>query len=494
MLDISILSAEKVLKDQKSIEEFLTSTVRVYQKTDGVKLTVIKVANNGNLEDYIFSYKGNILYSGEYEYSDEKEIRKSSIGSSQFGLAFKHFQKLGKNSIPVGTELAIEFLMKKPTLSSNYERSHGLVLIGYSKTTYSERFGKIKSNPESFETEKRTTYANELKIDTPVKLFEGVLGNIKSFQGGIKSDLLKSEFDKIKFAMHWDSTELLLQDISKLFLEVESAYGGKEEGVVIYSNDKIFKFQQEYQLDKTARQKIKAKFKGNDEEESEYWKNVGKVSEQLANEIGSDGKLSELLSRLNKELKDIKLEFSHPIKTIVNIKDDIQVSTKNLIIKNMKGNNGCLILGKFRIFTKQGHEKLVKNALRKFDSVVICLVTSKENKSSQDLRLKALQTMYENNDRVHIIQAATGNLVTIINKSPSNINTVYAGSDRVESYQKQVKTMSGVNVLELPRNSDDISASRVIENLGNYEFFKDSVPEKIHKLYDEYLKVYGDNK
>ena len=65
------------------------------------------------------------------------------------------------------------------------------------------------------------------------------------------------------------------------------------------------------------------------------------------------------------------------------IKDDIQLNAKTLIIKNLKGNNNCLMLGKFRIFTN-GHLKVLKSALKDFDNVCICLVTPKELHSLYD--------------------------------------------------------------------------------------------------------------
>lgn len=493
-LDISILPADKVLKNDSTVSEFLQSNVSIYQKTDGVKLTVIKIGDSGTLEDYVFAYKGSVLYNEEYGYEPDGAVKKSSIGTSQFGLVFKHFSKLGKNSIPVGTELAIEFLMKKPTLSSNYEKSHGLVLIGYSKTEYSISFGKLKSYPDTFETEKRTTYALMLNIDSPVKLFYGKLGDIKTFQSGIVNKILKSKFEKIKFTMHWDNQELLVKDISELLLDVDSAYGGKEEGVVIEYNNKIIKFQQSYQTDRAARKEIKAKSRGSDEDEAEYWKNVNELSKTLSKKIGNSGELKDLLKTLSSELSTLKLNFSHPKKTALNIKDDVQLSTKNLIIKSLPGNNGCLVLGKFRILTKAGHVKLIDAALSKFDNVVICLVSSKDSQNTRDLRLKSLKALYGKNPKVKIIEANSGNLMTIIAKSPVNINSVCVGSDRVETYERQLKAIQGTNIAELKRDDSDISTSKVIENLSDIEFFKKSVPAKLHRFYQEYITAYGDNK
>ena len=132
-LDISILAANKFLNSNKKLEWFFNTPVEIEAKTDGVKVTALKIADDGDLSDWIIAYKGHILYSEEFNYNSDDSIKKSSIGSSQFKIVLDHFKSLGKTSIPVGTELQLEYLMRKPTLSSNYERPHGIVLIGYSK-------------------------------------------------------------------------------------------------------------------------------------------------------------------------------------------------------------------------------------------------------------------------------------------------------------------------------------------------------------------------
>ena len=104
MVDISILAADKALNNKEKIEKFLTTQCTIEAKTDGVKLTVIKQANNGDINDWVFAYKGNVLYTDEYGYQTDSAAKTKSIGSSQFKLPMKHFAKIGKNSIPVGTE------------------------------------------------------------------------------------------------------------------------------------------------------------------------------------------------------------------------------------------------------------------------------------------------------------------------------------------------------------------------------------------------------
>lgn len=500
MLDISILSADKYATSKNKIEKILFEPIEIEAKTDGVKLTVYKKTDNGDINDWIFSYKNHILYHSEFDFQPGTKIDKESVGASQFKKVFDHFEKIGKNSIPVGTELQCEFLMRKNTLSSNYTKPHGIVLIQYSKSDYNEdkvRFGVLETIPHLSSIEKRDEYAKELKLNTPLKLFKGILGYQRSLEKGILYKDLETEFNKFKNSLHFDDPEILYSEIKQMFLNVPSMFGGKEEGVVLKLQDgTLLKWQQDYQLDQNARAIIKQKFKeDNPEDEDKYWENVKLDAYKLANMVLTNNRvltnLDLLLSDLSLLLKRHKPTYTHSKKTLANIKDDIQLNAKALIIKNLKNNNNCLMLGKFRVFTN-GHLKVLKNALKDFDNVCICLVTSKETESTRDLRLKALKEIVNNNSRVKIIESRSGNLIRLCNdKAPFNINAVYTGSDRVQSYLNQLKSSIGMSVKEIKRTSDDISATKVIENINDEEFFKKNTPKEIHSLYNEYKKVYG---
>lgn len=486
MVDISIMSADKVLSSEAKIIDFLTKPCTIEAKTDGVKLTVIKQADEGTIDDWIFAYKGNILYASEYGYLTDTAIKTKSIGSSQFKLAIKHFSKLGKTSIPVGTELQIEYLMSKPTLSSDYTKKHGMVLIQYAKSNWTVNFGKLLSKPGTLSTAKREQYAKELRIAVPAPMFEGVLGSALSFKQGIKSPELKKMFNANDYT--WEDPTGLYNQLKALFLSVPSEFGGKEEGVVIKSADSILKWQQSYQLDQTARAAIKQQYRDDDPtQESQYWVNVMAAAKDLADSV-EPAPEPQMMAMLAKRLKALKLSFHHTKKSDEVIKDDIQVNAKTLLLKKMKGNNGCLILGKFRVLTK-GHETLVKTALKDYDNVCVCVVTSKETADTQKLRVKMVEQVF--GDKVTVIEHPNGNLLRILQKVPFNVNVVYAGSDRVEGYQDQLKTSIGVTAREMYRTNNDISASKVIDNINDLKFFKANVPKAIHGLYDELKAVYS---
>ena len=492
-LDISILAANKFLNSSKKLEWFFNTPVEIEAKTDGVKVTALKIADDGDLSDWIIAYKGHILYSEEFNYNSDDNIKKSSIGSSQFKIVLDHFKSLGKTSIPVGTELQLEYLMRKPTLSSNYERPHGIVLIGYSKSTYTAEFGILKTKNSGMKTEKRDFYAKELKLNVPLKIFDGVLSSKEEFERGILAKDLKIAFSKFKEFFDFSDYTDTYSRLSSLLLGIPSVFGGKEEGVVLkFSDGKILKIQQDYQLDQVKRAEIKNKWKESDESaENQYWENVKGSAYDIFYKIDKKKSLSDMLSQMSSLLKRYELNYTHSKKNETIIKDDIELNVKTLILKSLKGNNGCLVLGKFRVLTK-AHFNLIKLATKEFDKVLVCLVSSKDTAKTEDLRLRMLEVALKQfGNKVQIVKSSNGNLLRIISNSDFNINAVYAGSDRVSDYEKQLKNVLGMKVKELVRTDEDISATKVIANINNEKYFKQNTPKEIHFLYSDILKAYS---
>lgn len=490
-LDISIVSADKYLSSKSKLDAFFNTHCTIEAKSDGVKVTCLKVADNGNLDDYIFAYKGHILCSAEFEYQPDTKAKFESIGSSQFKLLLKHFEKLSKNNIPVNTELQLEFLMRKSTLSSNYTHPHGIVLIGYSKSTYEVRFGKLKTKNTGMQTQNREKYAKELRLNVPLKIFDGFMNSENNFQKGIQSKELKKIFPQYRNSLNWNDYEILYPQIKSMLLQIPSVFGGKEEGVVIkFSSGLILKIQQDYQLDQEARKRIKQKYQeDNPDSETQYWENVKAAALEISSSIYPGfRKLPDLMEELSATLKRYPLKFTHSKKTPAQIKDDIQVNAKNLVIKRMRGNAGCLILGKFRVLTN-GHAKLIRRALKNYDKVVVCLVTSKDTETTKKLRRQMIEKTFGN--RIELVEASNGNLIRILDNLDFNINVVYSGSDRVADYTKQLSRTLGVSVKEMPRDETSISATKVIEKITDQIYFEKNTPKEIHGLYKDLVKVYS---
>ena len=483
-LDISILAADKVIKTESDIEDLLNTEVQIEHKTDGTKLTVVHVADKGNLGDWIIAYKNQILYDAEFEYQDSEEIAKKSIGASQYKLVFDHFKKLGKTGLPLNFEFAIEFLQRKPTLSSNYTNPHKMVLIGYSKCKYTAEFGILKTNSKTMLTEYRDDYAEILQIDTPNKLFKGYM---KDFKDGIINDNLMKVYTKNEAQFQTDDPFALWKAITDTLLEVESKYGGKEEGVVIKYENKLIKVQQSYQLDQDARRKIKAKYMENDPAlEGEYRKNVAIIAKDLASKCCT-GTYEMRLNKLSELLQTTDFKITHSKKNDVQIQDDIHLKAKTLIRKALEGNNGCLVLGKFRVLTT-GHCNVINTALKDYDKVLVCLVSGKATKDTLELRRRMLKQTFGN--KITIVDTSTGLLTRVFEKSPFNINTVFCGTDRYKEYLGQLQYAAGMTVREYPRDANAISATKVINNINDVDFFNANTPKEIHNMYDEIRTAY----
>ena len=195
-LDISIQAASKYLTKKKKKEEFVSTPVKVEVKFDGVKITLVYKDTTGDYtKDWIVSYKGEIQYPEEFDFAATSTIKRSSIANAQFKIIFDHLKKITPNmpKIPLNTEFFVEFLMKKPTLSSNYTK-HGMILIASSPCKWEDNFGILKTQ-STFDTSKRDKYAKILEISTPPVIFKGILGSQSTFEKSILSPELKIAYN-----------------------------------------------------------------------------------------------------------------------------------------------------------------------------------------------------------------------------------------------------------------------------------------------------------
>jgi cytidyltransferase-like protein len=501
-LDISIQAASKYLTSDKKKEEFLITPVKVEVKYDGIKITLIYKDNTGDYrKDWIVSYKGEIQYPEAFDFAADSSIKKSSIANAQFKIVFDHLKKITPNmsKIPLNTEFFIEFLMKKPTLSSNYTK-HGMILIASSPCIWKDNFGKLKTQ-STFDTSKREHYSKILDIPVPPILFEGVLGNQSTFEKSIKTPDLKAAYNEFKSSIDWNNTDSIIRALSEIFLSLDSKFGGgKEEGVVIiYDNgSRILKIQQVYQADQEARKLIKAKFKeSNEDVENTYWDLVRLNALNIISTV-TRGKpvkyvdLPEVLGKCAKVLKSLNLTFSHSKKNTLQIKDDIMGQITLQTRKNIKGNNGSLILGRFQPLTL-GHEKMLKKAYKNSDKLVICIVRARKpdpikNPFPLKLQEKMILEIFPN---AEVITHSTGNIFSIMQKSNFNINTIWAGTDRAAAYRQTLKFNPELSVEEIKRSDSDISATKVREAIKNNDkkSFEKMIDRKLWKYFDE-LKKY----
>lgn len=498
-LNISIKNVDKVINDGNA-KDLNNQEIEVYGKYDGTKLSILRTGTPWDdkrwYKNFIVSYKGNVLYGTEYMDADITDTDLDvSVGVSQYKSVFEHIEKYWTEwkSLPTNTEFFFEFLMNKPTLTRQYTKLRELIFIGYSAVTgYEENHGKLKTSPTGFFMDGREDIAKIFKVNLPELLFKGKIANLPK---GLNKRAQESwgqfeeEFKKVRGINRWNIARAF-------FLSIPSLYGAqKEEGVVIHlskemGNANVLKIVQDDQYDKELRFSIKQKYKMEPVKEDEYWKIVREKAEMVVSRIDVTQSLPKALKMLSGIVyKECDIDFSHKKKSEANIRDDIQLTAKNMIIRMMPGNNGALLVGKFRVFTN-GHKKMFDAALKNHDTLVVALVSNKETKATLKLRREMLEAAYP---EAEVIETSTGNLLTMINRTSTNINTVFAGSDRVDSYKNQLKRNLDVSVEEIIRTDDDESATKVIKNLKDVKYFKSNTPKAVHKFYKKLLEAYEKN-
>ena len=142
MMDISIKQLSKEINTEEKIRNFLEDNIEIQSKEDGIKCTLIHTANTGDYKrDWIVAYKGTIIYPSEVDkLGDIDKVEKEGIGESQFSFIWDKLKKANYKSLPISQEFFVEFLVKKPTVMSNYSKLDG-VLLASSKTTYEAKHG-----------------------------------------------------------------------------------------------------------------------------------------------------------------------------------------------------------------------------------------------------------------------------------------------------------------------------------------------------------------
>jgi len=496
-LNISIKNVDKVVKDEKTASELINQEVIVYGKYDGTKLSLLRTGEDWDSKQwwkmFVVSYKGNIIYGTEYSELHPDADLDSTVGVSQYKSVIDHVSKNFNDwkSIPKNTEFFVEFLMNKPTLTRKYTKLRQLILIGYSKvSSISVTNGRIHIKSNGLNMDDREKYAKILGLNLPELIFKGKMINfpkgLNSRATGYYKDY-ESAFKGLPADGYWKLAK-------NFFSELPSLYGSiKEEGVVFHlsnpmGNTNILKIVQDDQYDKELRFKIKQQYKMEVKDEDAYWLKVRESAEEIISTMKLNGKFAKILQELSRVVyKEYELGFTHKKKTDLNVRDDIQLTTKSMLMRKLPGNNGALVVGKFRVFTN-GHKKMFEQALKGRDFLVVALVSNKETKPTLELRKKMIQAEYP---KVEILTTTSGNLLTMINKTSQNINVVLAGSDRVDGYTEQMKRNLDVQIEEVRRGEDDESATKVIRNLSDVKYFKKNVPKKVQKFYDELVKTYG---
>lgn len=477
-INLSIPNIDKVQKTH----DLLNAQVTVVPKFDGVKLTLWrndKPYSSDYRDNWVVAYKNQILHPEEFVGLTEEFIRNESIGVSQYAVVhnFLRDNHGAYKDIPTEHEFFVEFIIRKPTITRDYDRFHELVLLRAAHSTAIIEGGMIYTNPSNDWVD----LSEAMRMVTPQVVFKGSMGSIESFEHGIKSAELMDEFKRRRAAFDYTNPERTMTFIKELFLSLPSVFGGKEEGVVINSGESFFKIIQEDQHDEAIRNEKKSRWRGSVDEEKEYWFEVACLAEQIA-EV--DGTLQERLQVARKSANEQGILPWHPKKTQGQIRDDLFLSTKHRILAGLKENQNALFLGKIRVLTN-AHTSAIQHGLNEFHSVTVALTSGKNMKVPFSLRKKMIESVFP---QVDVIEVKSGNLLRAIQKCKRPISAVIAGSDRAEGYRSQLARGSQV-VLEMKRDMDspeNVSATKALESR---EQFMKMTPKQIHPFFDELWKI-----
>jgi len=493
MLDVSIPNIDKVLKDESQIIFFLDKQIKVYEKFDGTKLTLLRNEQpflNDYRNNWIVSYKGNVLYPQSFKHVNRKDIKKESIGISQYALIFDHLHQIHQNTkdIPPNTEFFVEFIMNKPTITRDYKHKHQFFLIGYAPVLdYKINNGKIEINSDKLVMDKREEYAEILNINVPPLLLDG---NLNNFKNSVRSKKLHSIYRRHKKLLKTQDVKQKLNIFKTIFTEVPSILGGKVEGVVIEYDDMMLKILQQDQHDPIVRAEKKQRYRMEDRRETSYYEAIKDAALQKIDLLGKISSVSQAMQYLGDLIyNDKHINIQHDKKGLLNIKDDIFLTAKQMVVKYLPGNNWALIQGRFQPLTK-AHVEMINYGLGKYDGVIVVIITGDETDKSKnpfdfETRKLMVETVFRHR-KYEVVESKSGFIPTVINKIDKNINAVIAGSDRVLDYRKQLEKMSDVVVDEIERTEDDISASKVRQALvnNNLEQFKQNMPFELYYFFD----------
>mgnify|MGYP001420739561 CR=1 FL=1 len=159
-----------------------------------------------------------------------------------------------------------------------------------------------------------------------------------------------------------------------------------------------------------------------------------------------------------------------------------------------------LMVGRFQPLTK-AHVKIIEDMSEENDKAIIFLVKGKDsskdtekNPFSTEIQEKLLKSVLPKNTSIVVLNS--GFFPDYINKLDYKSFTIYAGSDRIKSYEAFKKYMEDdkvLNVKEIVRGDEDISATKVRNSLkdNDKETFEKLTDKRIHKFFQELKDIIG---
>ena len=435
-LSLSIQNADNYLINSTKIEEFLTTPIIIERKYNGIKFNILKINNTGRSEeDYIVSHNNEIIQPNEYSFLSKNYLKHISEGVAQLQLVWEHLKKIRKNDIPIGTEM---YLIKEDDI----------ILLSHSKSTYEIRGNKIFTKPKGYFTDKRDIFAESLKICTPDILFEGMLSSKIDLLNGMK-DTLRESYRKHNIA------EVTLKTVNELLSDFEYIIRYKTKNVI---------------LKKYNHKNIKIN------EDKDY-------NEFILNEaLKLSKKLKQNTSSITEMLQSQKISYNNQNRE--QILEDVYTKSKQILSKRAPGNNGIMIIDKFKIITNE-HYTTIREALAKYDTVSLVIISSKDTKGTKNFRNTMINEVFGNigSTKLEIINTSSKSVEAALEKSKYNINEVQGNFDT------NISSNSLLENYELKEEFEDIE-QQIIKHINDRRFFETCTPKAIHKFYNEIKAIY----
>ena len=543
MLDISIPSFFKLLKidvgklvpgskayqnANVKIKEALSTPVRIEEKVDGVKLSIIRNGTDFDPLDYtknwIVAYKTFILYPFEHNELESEEVKHpSNYGNSQYKLIHERLKKAHSSldTIPKNTEFFLEFLMRKPTLTRSYgeEGIHSVLFLASSPTgTITIKNGKVTTESQEFNQFKPfiKTFTETTGFSPPKVVFSGTLfTNVDSSPefdtAGFLYDKLKAKAislkEELENALGDSDWVKVAKHLQVLFTTFESFYGGgTPEGVVCWPKNSSlpFKFTAAEQYDKELRQSIKDELVGSGKDLENYFDAIEDKAEELLTQIDTTRPFEDQVKAAAKLVYSQGLvDIDHPKKTKLNKQDDLFLKIKSFLMdlddetsssvvnRHLGPAEGLgLIVGKFRLPTI-AHMELIRTALTSTNKVLLALVDTSKKGLTFNERKAILEQSFPG--KLIITKVESANLSRLLKSFKGKISKIFCGTDALPAYQKQIDEFNSqyntnITVHELERSEDDdVSATQVEKAI------KSNDSDTFDRLASPLLKPYWDH-
>jgi hypothetical protein len=422
MADISIKDLRKVMirddatprereNDRRKARQFLDDNVRIVEKIDGTKLTLIRRNNEFDPNDYAknwhVAYRGNLIFPSEIRGlgKREEEIRAHSAGTAQYALVHSLLERMHHQTaeIPQGTEFFLEFVQRKATITRDYPQKHGIFLTLFGPCHYKLTGTHLVSNMTPVDDDDMLErYARLLGVKTYPVMFDGKLSSINDFRAGIRNKAIERRFNEVFSSLNDayndrspDRPLRIIDVIYKVFSEFKTSLSTETdlspaEGVVMRTSTTraLYKALNPDQHDETTRGAVKDKFRETPPIEQAYWSSIITIADEIVAEFApaqnrniKESEMNDLLERIHNEcyfdaaISNRLGRLFHRKKELIQRQEDLFLTTKTRIMKRVEiGDRNGITVGIFVLAGKpvhDGHWKMIGRVASECDEALI---------------------------------------------------------------------------------------------------------------------------